>query len=213
MECYNRLDTSIICGYYGDNVKKMILVGAPPACGKNYVSGLICDALGRVSYFDKDDLCALLRRSFELCGESVNMDGDFYLQNLRSAEYETLFNLAFSSLRFSDFVLVNAPFIKESRDAEYMRALKKRAGELGAELILVWVVASDGVRYERMKARGSDRDVMKLASWDEYSRGLDCSAPTELERCCAVDRLFIFDNENSATAERSLREFLDMLGE
>ena len=191
----------------------MILVGAPPACGKNYVSGLICDALGRVSYFDKDDLCALLRRSFELCGESVNMDGDFYLQNLRSAEYETLFNLAFSSLRFSDFVLVNAPFIKESRDAEYMRALKKRAGELGAELILVWVVASDGVRYERMKARGSDRDVMKLASWDEYSRGLDCSAPTELERCCAVDRLFIFDNENSATAERSLREFLDMLGE
>lgn len=191
----------------------MILVGAPPACGKNYVSGLICEALGRVSYFDKDELGALLRRSFELCGERVNMDGGFYLENLRSAEYETLFDLAFSALRYTDTVLVNAPLIKESRDAEYMRGLKTRAGKLGAELIFVWVVASSEVRYERMKARGSDRDAMKLASWDEYSRGLDCSAPTELERCRAVDRLFIFDNESRATAEQSLRKFLDMLGE
>ena len=41
----------------------------------------------------------------------------FYLKNLRSAEYATLFDLAFSALRFSDLVLVNAPFLKEIRDA------------------------------------------------------------------------------------------------
>ncbi len=194
-------------------MKKIILVGAPPACGKNYVSGLICNALGRVSYFDKDELSVLLRRSFELCGEAVNMDGDFYSENLHSAEYETLFNLAFSALRFSDTVLVNAPLLKESRDAEYMRALKERAGKLGAELIFVWVVASSGVRYERMKARGSDRDTAKLARWEEYSRSTDCSVPSELEICGAVDRLFVFDNESSVTAMESLRKFVDILGE
>ena len=63
-------------------MKKMILVAAPPACGKNYVSDLICKAIGQIAYFDKDDLGVLLRRSFTLCGESIDMDGKFYLQNL-----------------------------------------------------------------------------------------------------------------------------------
>ena len=70
---------------FGDKVKKIILVAAPPACGKNYASELICKALGNISYFDKDDLGTLLRRSFALCREELNMDGDFYLQNLRYA--------------------------------------------------------------------------------------------------------------------------------
>ena len=52
-------------------MKKLILVAAPPACGKNYVSELICKALGNISYFDKDDLSILLRRSFELCEENI----------------------------------------------------------------------------------------------------------------------------------------------
>ena len=60
------------------------------------------------------------------------MDGAFYLQNLRSAEYATLFDLAFSALRFSDLVLVNAPFLKEVRDVEYMRGLKA-ASEISEE--------------------------------------------------------------------------------
>jgi len=37
-------------------MKKMILVAAPPACGKNYVSELISKEIGQISYFDKDDL-------------------------------------------------------------------------------------------------------------------------------------------------------------
>jgi hypothetical protein len=190
----------------------MILVAAPPACGKNYVSDLIGKAMGQISYFDKDDLSVLLRRSFELCGEDLNMDGDFYLQNLRSAEYETLFSLAFSALRFSDVVLVNAPFLKEIRDAEYMRGLREMAGQLGAELILVWVIASSGVCYERMKARSSDRDAIKLAQWEKYVQQVDYSAPQSLVESSAVDKLFVFDNENDEIATGSLRKLLEILG-
>lgn len=193
-------------------MKKLILVAAPPACGKNYVSELICKALGNVSYFDKDDLSILLRRSFELCEENINMDGQFYLENLRSAEYATLFNLAFSALRFSNSVLVNAPLLKEIRDTKYMSELRQRAAQLGAELILVWVVASSSVCYERMKARNSDRDAMKLAQWEEYLRKTDYSLPSSLKTSGAVSELFIFDNENNETATKSLKKLLDILG-
>ena len=192
-------------------MKKLILVAAPPACGKNYVSELICEALCNISYFDKDDLGILLRRSFELSGEKIDMDGKFYLQNLRFYEYETLFKCAFSALRFSDYVLVNAPLLREVRDAEYMRRLKDEAHEVSAELILVWVVALCGACYERMKSRNSDRDIMKLAQWEDYVRKIDYSTPEILATIGAVDKLFVFDNENSDTAAESLRRLLDIL--
>ena len=191
----------------------MILVAAPPACGKNYVSDLIGKAMGQISYFDKDDLSVLLRRSFELCGENIDMDGKFYLQNLRSAEYDTLFKLAFSALLYSNAVLINAPLLKEVHDAEYMSALKKKANEQGARLVVGWVTASKEVCYARMKERGSDRDTLKLASWEEYAQKTDYSAPHALETAGAVDTLFVFDNENNETAAESLEKFLNTIGE
>ena len=190
----------------------MILVAAPPACGKNYVSELICNAVGNISYFDKDDLAPLIHRSFALCGEKVDMDGSFYLQNLRFSEYETLFDMAFSALRFSSTVLINAPLLREVRDESYMRALKERAHALGASLTLVWVMASRDVCCERMRARGAQRDERKLARWEEYVARTDFSVPYALQESGAVDVLFAFDNENEQTAQRSLQQFL-MLSE
>lgn len=193
--------------------KKLILLAAPPACGKNYVSALICDALKNVTYLDKDDLGKLLRRSFEVADEEVDMDGAFYLQKLRSEEYATLMDLAFSALRFSDKVLVNAPFLKEVRDENYMRSLKDLAAKMDAELILVWVVASAAVCYERMKERNASRDHKKLSAWDEYFQKTDRSIPVALDECAAVDALFPFDNEDDKTAKLSLEKFLKLLGD
>lgn len=194
-------------------MKKLILVAAPPACGKNYVSELIGNCLRNVVYLDKDDLGRLVRRSFALSGEAVDMDGTFYLQNLRSDEYATLMDLAFSALRFADKVLVNAPFLKEVRDVKYMQGLKEAARKIDAELILVWVVASTEACYQRMKARNSSRDQMKLADWEDYLQKTDRSIPKELEECAAVDRLFLFDNEDGKTAMASLERFINVLGE
>ncbi len=192
--------------------KKLILVAAPPACGKNYVSELIGKALGNVAYLDKDELGGLVRRSFALCGEDLNMDGTFYLENLRQEEYATLLRLAFSALRFSDVVLVNAPFLREVRDTEYMRELKRTAALQGAELILVWVTAPSAVCYERMKQRGSDRDTGKLAAWEEYVASIDYSAPEALLEEGAVGRLFVFDNGSDESAAAALQDFLKTVG-
>ena len=191
----------------------LLLVAAPPACGKNYVSEMIGNAASGVAYLDKDDLSVLLRRAFAVCGEDINMDGAFYLENLRPYEYETLLNLAFSALRFSDTVLVNAPFLREVRDEAYMRRLKERANALGAKLVLVWVSTPLAVCYERMKARNSDRDREKLLHWDEYVRKTDYSIPTALEQNAAVDRLIVFENANDETAQASLARVLQCIGE
>ena len=193
--------------------KKLILVGAPPACGKNYVSKLICEEIGHITYLDKDDLSELVRCCFTLCDEEFNMDGDFYVKNMRTTEYNTLFRLAFSALRFAELVLVNAPFVQEVRNIEYMRALKERAREIGAELILIWVVAPIDVCYERMKIRNSDRDNLKLAKWSEYVKKIDYSIPASLKEKDVVDKLIVFDNKNDNTAQMSLRKTVKILKE
>lgn len=193
--------------------KSLILLSAPPASGKNFVAELVCRSLKSVCYLDKDDLAPLLRRSFDLTGERLDMDGEFYLNNLRPFEYETLINMALSALRFSDKVLVNAPFLREVRDNEYMQSLKARVGEIGAELTVVWVSASPEVCYERMKKRGSDRDAKKLLSFEEYLKKTDYTPPTALLEKGAVHKLFVFANENREEALESLDKLLKILGE
>lgn len=193
--------------------KKLILVAAPPACGKNFVSELICGEIKNITYLDKDDLVDLLYCSFNLREEKIDMDGEFYVKNLRSAEYDTLLRLAFSALRFETLVLVNAPFIKEVRDVEYMRALKERTKALGAELVVIWVTAPIEVCYERMKKRNSNRDLLKLLEWHEYVKKVDYSAPYILQQSSAVDKLYVFDNTNSTMVEKSLKYILKKLGE
>ncbi len=184
--------------------KRLILVAAPPAHGKNYVSGLLCRALGCVSYLDKDDLAPLLSRAFALSGEDFDMDGGFYRENLRAAEYETLMTIAFSALTYTDTVLVNAPLSREVRNFGYMQALKARANARDAHLIVVWVEASDEACRARMEKRAAKRDTGKLLDFDAYRARIDVSLPTKLTDRGAVDMLIRFDNENETTAAASL---------
>jgi uridine kinase len=118
-------------------MKKLILVAGPPACGKTYVSNLISKNLGNITYLDKDDLAPLVRRTFKLNNENFDMDGEFYSSNVRDVEYETLINIALSSLSYSDIVLINAPLSQEVRDIDYMKSLKSKAQLKGAKLIVI----------------------------------------------------------------------------
>lgn len=193
--------------------KKLILVGAPPACGKNYVSDLICKKLERVAYFDKDDLTDLRLCAFNVSGQKPNTDGEFYVKNIRPYEYSTLFNLAFSALKYENYVLVNAPFIQESKDEDYMADLKRRAEKFDAQVILIWVTAPEKVCFERMKKRNSSRDMDKLKNWQEYVKTVDYSVPNFLEEKGLVDRVIHFDNENEEVQKISLAKTIKILGE
>ncbi len=191
--------------------KKLIFVAAPPACGKTYLSLQIAETLQNIVYLDKDDLGALVRASFSAAGKEFDMDGSFYKDNIRRAEYDTLVHIALSTLRFEQYVLVNAPFGNEVRDTEYMRSIKAKANELGAQLVLIWVTAPPEVCYERMKKRNSDRDTLKLKDWDNYVRKINYTPPYELEQAQAVDRFMIFDTQDKDTYNRSLHAALHMI--
>ena len=192
--------------------KRLILVAAPPACGKTYVSELLAKRLSPAVYLDKDDLAPMVRKSFALCGEALDMDGKFYRDNLRSAEYETILGLAFSTLRFASTVILNAPLGKEVRDTEYMRALKEKSNALDADLVFIWVSAPLSVCYERIKSRNSDRDGWKIAHWEEYVKHVDYTPPFDLEKADAVDTFFIFDTANENQTNESMKSILEILG-
>jgi predicted kinase len=191
--------------------KKLILVAAPPASGKTYVSELIAKELRHTVYLDKDDLADLVRAAFSIGSEELDMDGDFYINNVRPHEYSTILNVAFSALRFEDTVILNAPFGKEVRDGEYMHSLKCKANRLGAELILIWVSAPTEVCRARMAQRGSDRDKLKLEDWESYVKKINYTAPSELADSASVDKMLIFDTASDITTKRSLEKALELL--
>lgn len=94
-----------------------------------------------------------------------------------------------------------------------MRALKERATERNADLLVVWVSVPTSVCYERMKKRNLDRDILKLSAWEEYVKKVDYTPPYTLVEKKAVDALFVFDNTNEDTARKSLKNILKELGE
>ena len=185
--CYNTYKRDKVRGYKFYMNKKLILVAAPPACGKTYLSLQIAEKLPHIVYLDKDDLGDLVRAAFSAAGKEADMDGDFYKENIRQAEYATIMHIALSTLRFEDRVLLNAPLSKEVRDVEYMMDIKAKANALGAQLLLIWVTAPTEICYERMKKRNSDRDTLKLQDWDNYVRKINYTH--SVRRKSSVSRL------------------------
>jgi len=192
--------------------KKLILVAAPPACGKTTVSQHICKELRHVAYFDKDDYSELIGLIFDLTGNKRDLDGDFYRKNVKDVQYETLFHQARVSLQYEDLVLVNAPFAKEVRSPELLRKLKEDLHSSGTSLYVVWVLASPEQCHERMLGRGLERDAGKLAGWEHFVQTLDFSVP-ELKECEAVDELLVVDTTSPQTYEKTVKEAVRKIGE
>ena len=188
--------------------KKLILVAAPPACGKNFVSEKIAESCGHIAYFDKDDLCELVSCAFDIGSRERDMDSEFYSENIRPFEYATLMRLALSALKYEDKVLINAPFGKEIRDVGYMSELRRTVNKMGAELVLIWVVAPVELCYERMKQRNAERDKRKLEDWDAYVRNINYHTPNSLITDGAIDKLVEFNNGDAAEFSENMKGVL-----
>jgi predicted kinase len=166
-------------------MKHLILVTSPPASGKTFVSKQLAKRFRNIVYLDKDALVPLSNRIFLAGNEEINRSSAFFEENIRNYEYIAILDIAFEALEYADLVLINAPFTREVRDNDYIRDLKAKLSELGAELTVVWVETDIEVSHKRMIARNSPRDTWKLAHWDEYVAGRNYSTPTipELSDC------------------------------
>ena len=159
-------------------MKKLILVGSPPASSKTFVAKKIASSLEQPVYLDKDTFIPLSKAAYAAADEPYNRDSDFFNKYLRDAEYVAAMDVAVEALTYNDQVILNAPFTKEFRDETYIAGLKQRLESLGAELKLVWVYCDIELIHERMISRASDRDTWKLEHWDEYVKTKNFAIPT-----------------------------------
>ena len=160
---------------------RLVLIGAPPGCGKTYYARLLAGALSNTVLLDLDTLNSLSSKLCALCGEEFDKGGDFFRSNVRDSEYETLMGFAFAALEFNSTVIVSAPFTKEFRHPEMMSEIARRAESMGAVLHPVWVLSSPEACRENMIQRGVSRDKWKLADLDGYIAGIDMSVPEGIE--------------------------------
>ncbi|MBU3113661.1 AAA family ATPase [Clostridium lacusfryxellense] len=194
-------------------MKKLILVTSPPASGKTYISKKLAEALSHVVYLDKDTLINLSKQIFVVAGEEYNRSSDFFNENIRDYEYETIVALALEALNYDDIVLINAPFTKEIRDLNYVKNLKALLKDKNASLVVIWVETSIAVTQQRMIERNSDRDTWKLANWDEYVEGINFDIPISLDDPSIKDDLLIFKNSSNEEFEGSLIKTISILEE
>lgn len=190
--------------------KRMILVTSPPASGKTYVSQQLAKRLKGIVYLDKDALVPLSNQIFVAGGEPINRSSPFFEENIRNYEYDTILGIGFEALEYADLVLINAPFTREVRNNEYIKALREKLDSKGAELTLIWVVTDIEVSHRRMIERNSPRDTWKLANWDEYVAGRDYSTPDLPALSDCLVKFFNSDEaEFNESMERITKFFLE----
>ena len=69
------------------DMKKLILVTSPPACGKTFISKQVAKALHNCVYLDKDTLIVLSKQIFVVAGQEYNRSSDFFQKEIRDDEY------------------------------------------------------------------------------------------------------------------------------
>ena len=188
--------------------KRMILVTSPPASGKTYVSKQIAKKLHNIVYLDKDALIPLSNRVFYAASEEVNRSSAFFEENIRNYEYIAILDIGFEALEYADLVLINAPFTREVRDNEYIKNLKEKLAQIGADLVVIWVETDIEVTRQRMIERNSPRDIWKLANWEEYVSSRDYSTPSVP---ALADCLVKFYNSNEEQYKESMERITNFL--
>lgn len=192
--------------------KKLIIVSAPPASGKTFVSMKLAENLRHVVYLDKDTLVPLSNVAFSVANEPNDREGPFFEKYLRDVEYQVILNMALEALKYDDIVLINAPFTREVRDNAYIAALRKELLEdYDAHLAIVWVVCDIDIVHQRMIQRNSPRDIYKLADWDKYVRSQNFTIPENLKDPDDPYSLILFKDNNDIEFKESMKRVCDLL--
>jgi tRNA uridine 5-carbamoylmethylation protein Kti12 len=194
--------------------KKLIIVSAPPASGKTFVSMKLAEHLRHVVYLDKDALVPLSNVAFTVANEPNDREGPFFEKYLRDVEYQVILNMALDALKYDDIVLINAPFTKEVHDPNYIKALRKELKDTyDAHLAVIWVLCDIEVVHQRMIERNSPRDTFKLADWDKFVKSQNFSVPTNLKIRGDPYSLILFDNNDDQKFAESMKRVVALLEE
>ena len=188
--------------------KKLILIASPPACGKTTLAKKLAVALENVVYIDKDALNPFGKQICRIGGQDYNPDSPFFVKEVREIEYEVTVGMGLEALEFANTVLINAPFGKELWDADYMRDLKVKASDLGAELYVVFIEATPELCKARIIDRNNIRDKFKIENWEAYISKVNFKTPSHLSD---ILKLYLYHNETDEIAAKSFASLLEFL--
>lgn len=144
---------------------RLHIVFGPPAAGKTVYARSLAASIG-ACLLDSDEVTErMVRAGLELAGfDPDDRHSAEYKGAFRDPVYETLFDLAVSNLPNVP-VVIAGPFTREGGEEDWPARLEQRLGML-PEFHFVWCPPEE--RKLRIIARGADRDLPKLAAWDDY---------------------------------------------
>ena len=194
--------------------KKLIIVSAPPASGKTYVSMKLAETLKHVVYLDKDSLVPLSNVAYQVAGLPAAREGEFFQHYLRDVEYNVILDMAFQALKYDDLVLINAPFTKEIHTPYFIVSLREKLEhDYNARLVIVWVTCDMESVHQRMIERNSPRDVFKLKNFDAWVKTQDFEIPWNLKIENDPYSLVVFNNSNDQEFRASMKATVRLLEE
>jgi predicted kinase len=153
-----------------------VLLSGWPGSGKSTVGRTLARRLG-AALVDQDTITGpLVSVVADLVGVR-DLDDDRLARPTRDARYETIAAVAEENLRVGIPVVLVAPFSRERRDLHAWAALDRRLRAAGGSPLLVWLQLEPAAVVGRLRARGAQRDLSKLADPSSFLAELDQAAP------------------------------------
>jgi predicted kinase len=152
----------------------IVLIGGYAGAGKTELGRILARLTGW-PILDKDSATrVVVEAALSHLGSSPNdRESETYLDIVRPAEYEALRQLMVDQVECGNSAIVTAPFIREMGDPAWCRRVASEAGQLNAQLEIVWMDSDPESMRTYLARRGAGRDAYKLAVWAEYLDGID----------------------------------------
>lgn len=154
----------------------VIMVGAA-GVGKSFIGKMISQKKG-YGYIDKDTATSpLVERYLAACSPTQNShdrESEFYVQQVRPLEYETILAIVKDNVSLGHSVVVTAGFENEISDPTYLHTNPQMLAlrEL-ATIIVVKVTVDSRTLLNRLIKRNEQRDKWKLANWAHYVKEVE----------------------------------------
>lgn len=152
----------------------VVLVGGFAGSGKSEFAKFL-GGLTSWPILDKDSLTRPLvdQLLVALGGEAHDRSSELYLEKVRPFEYRCLLEAAWDNLDCGISTILDAPFVSEFSQAEWMQRFQNRCRSKRVSVATIWVECDPESMREYIEFRGAARDVWKMEAWDEYISGLD----------------------------------------
>ncbi|MGW7464272.1 AAA family ATPase [Streptomyces xantholiticus] len=152
----------------------VVLVGGYAGSGKSEFAKFL-GQLTSWPILDKDSLTRPLvdQLLVALGGEAHDRSSELYRDKVRPFEYRCLMEAAWDNLNCGISTILDAPFISEFAQAEWMQRFQNRCRSKRVSVAPIWVECDPDSMREYIEFRGAARDAWKMEAWDEYVSGLD----------------------------------------